>query len=241
LSAIGTERHFDAREMLMVHNMFRREFLLAAGLVRRVIEGDDERAKTVGGHLEFMTNALHTHHGFEDRLIWPMLRERCPEDAIPDIARVADQHAALESGIAEVTESLAAWRCDAAADPRDRLASALDRLLPNLLQHMDFEEEYVVPVMAKHITKQEWDTLLQVVAADLPAPDMPLEFGMMMYEAEPEIVELAVCNMPDEMRTAIRQTAAQSFAEHSRRVHGTATPLRSSEIRRSCKIRAAVR
>ena len=86
-------------------------------------------------------------------------------------------------------------------------------------------------MMEKHITQTEWNKLLQAAAVDFLPADMPLEFGMMMYEAEPEVVELAVRNMPEQLRPVIRQTAAQSFAEHAMRVHGTATPLRSSEIR----------
>jgi len=31
-------------------------------------------------------------------------------------------------------------------------------------------------------------------------------------------------------RPVIRQTAAQTYAEHARRVHGTATPIRSTQI-----------
>jgi hypothetical protein len=96
---------------------------------------------------------------------------------------------------------------------------------------MDFEEQHVVPVMEKYITLGEWNQLIQAVAVDLVPVDMPLEFGMIMYEGDPEIVDVAVSNMPEELRPVIRQTAAQSFAEHATRVHGTATPLRSSEIR----------
>src|SRR5262245_15370614 len=72
-AVFDTDQYFDAREMQMVHRMFRREFHLAPGLVRRVLEGDSERAETVVGHLEFMANILHTHHSFEDHRVWPAL------------------------------------------------------------------------------------------------------------------------------------------------------------------------
>jgi hemerythrin-like domain-containing protein len=231
MPVIKADQYFDAREMQMVHKMFRREFLLAAGLVRRVAEGDNERAETVASHLEFMANILHAHHNFEDRQIWPVLLDRCPDESIPNVCRTGDQHAAIDAAISEVAESLAAWRLEAAAGSRERLATALDKLLPILLEHMDFEEQHVVPVMEKYITLGEWNQLIQAVAVDLVPVDMPLEFGMIMYEGDPEIVDVAVSNMPEELRPVIRQTAAQSFAEHATRVHGTATPLRSSEIR----------
>ena len=227
---IKADEYFDAREMQMLHKMFRREFLLAAGLVRRVAEGDGERASIVASHLEFMVNILHTHHNFEDRQIWPLLLDRCPDESIPNVCRTGDQHAAIDAAISEVAESLAAWRLDAASGAREELATALEKLLPILVEHMDFEEQHVVPVMEKYITLGEWNQLIQAAAVDLVPVDMPLEFGMIMYEGDPEIVDVAVSNMPEELRPVIRQTAAQAFAEHARRVHGTATPLRSSEI-----------
>src|SRR5262249_16028538 len=124
------------------------------------------------------------------------------------------------------------WRLDAAPGPRAELVAALDRLLPILLQHMDFEEQHIVPIMEKYITLGEWNQLIQAEAVELAPVDMPLEFGMLMYEGDPEIVDLTVSNMPDDLRPIIRQTAARSFAEHAMRLHGTATPLRSTEIRR---------
>lgn len=54
-------------------------------------------------------------------------------------------------------------------------------------------------------------------------------FGMTMYEGDPEIVDAAILNMPDEIRSIIRRTAAQAFATHAENIHGTATPPRSKE------------
>lgn len=230
---IKADQYFDAREMQMVHKMFRREFQLAAGVVRGAIDGDGERVETVVGHVEFMVDALHAHHCFEDSRIWPLLLNRYPADSTPNVCHVQDQHAAIETALTAVTESLAVWRLDATAASRESLAAALDQLTPILLQHMDFEERYVVPVMEKHITLGEWNQLIEAAAAELIPNNMPLEFGMMMYEGDPEIVDLTVSNMPAELRSVIRQTAAQLYAEHAERVHGTATPLRSNEIVRA--------
>lgn len=227
---LRTDRYFDGREMLMVHNMFRREFMLATGLVEQVIDGDGERIETVISHLQFITNILHKHHELEDRQVWPLLRRRCHDELKRDICHAQHQHAAIDWATADLVESLAAWRVDASADSRSRVALALSELVPVLLQHMDFEEQQVVPVMETYITQEEWDRLIQAAAADVPPVDMPLEFGMLMYEADPEVVERVVWNMPEQLRLVIRQTAAHSFAEHTRRVHGTDIPLRSNEI-----------
>ena len=53
-----------------------------------------------------------------------------------------------------------------------------------------------------------------------------------MYEGESDIIENTIANMPPEMRAGIRGAAAVAYAEHAHLVYGTATPLRSTEIRR---------
>jgi hemerythrin-like domain-containing protein len=227
----GAGQFFDAREMYMLHRMFRREFLLMPRLVRSAGNGGRVRAETVAGHIVFVTTALHGHHQFEDAQVWPILRERGGADIVRHVRHVLEQHAEIERSAAELDESVTCWRDDATADARERVSAALDRMLPVLLEHMRFEEENVVPVMEKCITLAEWNRMIQASAAEHLAPaDMPLMFGMTMYEGDPEIVAAAICNMPDEIGPIIRRTAAQAFATHAEKVHGTATPPRSTEL-----------
>jgi hypothetical protein len=47
---IEEQLHFDGREMLMVHDVFRREFALMPALVRGVAVGDHNRAQIVRSH-----------------------------------------------------------------------------------------------------------------------------------------------------------------------------------------------
>jgi hemerythrin-like domain-containing protein len=226
-----TGQFFDAREMYMLHRMFRREFSLMSRVVRAARNGDQERAETVAGHIVFVTTALHNHHQFEDEQVWPLLLERGAADIVPHVRRVREQHEEIERAAAELDESVTYWRGDATAGARERLSAALDRMLPVLLEHMRFEEENVVPVMEKCITTAEWNRMIQAAAAEHLVPtDMPLLFGMTMYEGDPEVVDAAISNMPDEIRPIIRQKAVQAFAAHAEKVHGTARPPRSTEL-----------
>jgi hemerythrin-like domain-containing protein len=227
----GSGRFFDAREMYMLHRMFRREFSLMPRVVQSAGNGGQERVETVAGHIDFVTTALHGHHGFEDAQVWPILRERGAVDIVPHVRHVEEQHKVIERAATEFHESVTYWRDDATAAAREGVSIALDRLLPALLEHMRFEEENVVPVMEKCITLAEWNQLIQASAAEHMAPsDMPLMFGMTMYEGDPEIVDAAISNMPAEIGPTIRRTAAQAFAVHAERIHGTATPPRSTQL-----------
>ena len=227
----GAGQFFDAREMYMLHRMFRREFSLMSRVVQTVRNGDQERAETVARHIDFVTTALHGHHHFEDAQVWQILLERGAVDIVPHVRHVQEQHEEIERAAAELDESVTYWRDGSTAGARERVSAALDRMLPVLLEHMRFEEENVVPVMENCITLAEWNQMIQASAAEHLVPaDMPLMFGMTMYEGDPEIVDAAISNMPAEIGPIIRQTAAQAFATHAENIHGTATPPRSTEL-----------
>jgi hypothetical protein len=49
---VEEQLHFDGGEMLMVHDVFRREFALMPALVRGVAVGDHNRAQIVTDHIE---------------------------------------------------------------------------------------------------------------------------------------------------------------------------------------------
>jgi len=225
----GDDPHFDGREMLMLHDSFRREFGLMPGLVRGVAAGDRERAQVITAHITYVSTILHHHHHGEDVHVWPLLAERCAAECAPLVGLMEAQHEDIAKIGREIDEGLRAWAA-AAAGPRQALADGLDRLLPVLREHLASEEENVVPLMERHITAAEWSEIVEKEAADVDPASIPLGFGMLMYEGDPEVVDAAIATMPEQVRPVIRELAARAFAEHSRLVHGTATPPRSTEL-----------
>jgi hemerythrin-like domain-containing protein len=216
--------------MYAVHTLFRREFALMAALVRGVRARDTERAQIVASHIDLMNTVLHHHHRAEDKHLWPRLLDRASKD-IASIVRVMEgQHQALETIIAEVGGAARSWRSSAAPEAGDALADALDRMFFLLNDHMGMEEVYLLPIIEKYITAAEWDQMVQEGAAETPRESIPLIFGMIMYEGDPEVIRRILFQMPPEMRAVMTEQASRAFASHSERVHGTATPPR---IRRS--------
>jgi hypothetical protein len=51
-----------------------------------------------------------------------------------------------------------------------------------------------------------------------------------MYEGDPHSIDQFIAAMPTDARPDIRQLAAPTFADYSQRVHGTATPPRSTDL-----------
>jgi hypothetical protein len=99
-----------------------------------------------------------------------------------------------------------------------------------LKEHLSTEEDRVVPLMEQHITAAEWREFLKNESAAVGPDHLPLMLGMLMYEGDPESVEQVIATMSADARRDIRQLAAPTFAAHSQRVHGTATPPRSTEL-----------
>ena len=192
------------REMTLVHAAFLREFFLMPELVANVAAGDRERAEIVAGHIATIADGLHHHHTGEDIEIWPRLLERSPEEVRPLVHGMEGHH--------------------------EGIAARLDELLPVLLEHLDMEVAYVLPIMEKHITGEEWDTLGANAMASLPPEAVPQVVGLMMYEGDPVTVGELLDKMPAEVRPVMIEAAPKAYADYAERVYGTRTPPRGSSV-----------
>src|SRR4029077_3293997 len=94
----------------------------------------------------------------------------------------------------------------ATGDSRGVLVDALDRLTPALKEHLSTEEDRGVPLMEQHIPVAEWHTHMgSELAAD--PEHLPLTFGMLMYEGDPESIGQFIAAVPADARLIIRRLA----------------------------------
>ena len=128
--------HFDRSEMLMIHNMFRREFALMPGLVGAVIAGEHDRAQIIGDHVQTVTDLLHQHHTHEDENIWPLLLDRCGESVASLVELMQGQHRQVATLLHQVDAALSIWRHAVTIESREALADVLGRLIPALKEHL---------------------------------------------------------------------------------------------------------
>jgi len=216
----------DVRDMYMAHTMFRRETRLAPALIRGVADGDLERAAVVADHLAIVDNGLHHHHVAEDEHLWPRLLDRAGAEAKPVVLAMEEQHDSIDKLLDEVRTGLAQWRGAADAARRDALASSAQRLADRLAEHLAQEEDLALPLIEQHITAAEWGAMIAGSAGDIAPEQIPLIFGMMAYEADPDTVRDVIAQMPPEVGGVIGEVAGQVFAAHAQLVYGTATPER---------------
>jgi hemerythrin-like domain-containing protein len=216
----------DARDMFAVHTMFRREFGLMPGLVRAVAAGDKHRTMFVADHVALVSKVLDLHHSGEGKHIWPRLRERGTGEIASIVDVMEEQHGIIHHGLLQVTAAVQSWRDSASAQTRDAMADAGGELLPAMKEHLALEEERVVPLIEKYITAAEYALLTQEGNAEVPQGKLPTIFGMIMYEADPAVIDTIVAEMPAEVQPVIKDAAAQAYASYARQLYGTATPAR---------------
>ena len=223
-TARPTTDPIDTRDMVCVHVFLRREFRLAAAVVREVRAGDRRRSRVVADHLEFITRFLHNHHTAEDELLWPRLLERVPDELAPIVHLMESQHEAVDALLQQINDLLPGWRESADSQDRDRLAALFDALYPGLTEHLDAEEQRLLPLAARSVTLEEWHELGKAGVAVLPRSEMPLVLGMFQYEGDPVVVAQIAREAPPLIRSIVPLLARRAFRKHALSVHGTSTP-----------------
>jgi hemerythrin-like domain-containing protein len=227
---MNSEQYADIREMYMAHAMFRREFGLLPALIRGTEAGDVARAQVIAHHSELIELVIRHHHHAEDVFLWPKLISRAAQDSAPVIAAMEAQHGELDKVIDTFTERLQGWRETADSAQGAVLAETADQLRQLLSVHMTGEEEQALPLIAKYVTAAEWAEMVAASSADLAPEQMPLLFGMMMYEGDPDVIADAIDHMPPEVRAIVPGLAKDAFARHAQLVYGTSAPARGDEL-----------
>jgi hemerythrin-like domain-containing protein len=219
----------DVRMMTVAHTSFRRELRLAVPDVRRTAAGDLRRADEVAVHIELWTGLVEHHHSIEDELLWDRLVQRVPDELAPLVQLMEDQHEGVHRLLDGCPGLLSDWRASASAEDRDRLADHVAELVEALCEHLDAEESRVLPLMARHITSEEWEEFTQRGMESIPKGMLLTGFGMMLYEGDPEALTLEIAKLPAPLRPVLPVLGRLAFRRYSRRVHGTATPSRGSD------------
>jgi hemerythrin-like domain-containing protein len=219
--------HADTSDMYMVHTAFRREFGALPNLVRNVQAGDIQRSQIIGDHIDILSIYLYAHHHSEDIHLWPRLLDRGPREVAPIVHLMEGQHENIERLSTEADEATGAWCASSAPQIREALADVLDQLIHALDEHMRLEEQRILPLAEKYITAAEWHAMAGESGRAIPQESVPLVFGMTLYEANPEVIQKTLSELPPEVRTVLQEQGPRAFSSHSEGVYGTATPPRS--------------
>lgn len=104
------------------------------------------------------------HHPKETELLFPRLRERCP-DLIATLDKLDAEHTSGEAAIRALEHALLAYEV-LGASRRPAFDEALARYVDGYLHHMRTEESAVLPAAIKHLSNADWAALDQAFAAN---------------------------------------------------------------------------
>lgn len=204
----------DTRDMVLVHRVFRREFRLLPLLVRGAADGDTEAAGRISRHARQMASALHHHHHNEDELLWPRLLQRTPVDARL-VERMEAQHAVIGEILRRVDAVLPAWQRAALGRDRDALADDLAELHARLEEHLDEEEQHVLPIVGRTITAAEWDEHAERGFAAMPKRRALVFLGHILESASPAERSRFLRRVPPPVRLLYRLIGRRAFTRET--------------------------
>ncbi|MQY05773.1 hemerythrin domain-containing protein [Actinomadura macrotermitis] len=179
-----TARPFT-HSMVVIHRGLRRESRLLPALVTAARPGDLPRARALAAHLSDYLLGLHNHHTGEDELIWPLLLSRVDLDA-EIVLRMEEQHERVAATIERVRALLGPWTLTADEAARDALAAALTEHRAVLAEHLDDEEDNLLPLAGRHLTEAEWNAQGDHFVRHTPKNKIFTLLGVVLEDATPE-------------------------------------------------------
>jgi hemerythrin-like domain-containing protein len=145
----------DASEYAVIHNAIRCAGHALAEASSSLSVADQPRLQAFLRYWSGHHGEILSHHGIEDRIFFPALRDR-----VPSAAGVLDQldaeHHRLDALMEQCFDGIG--RIVVGAAPTAATA-ALRRLAEVMDEHLDLEDREVVPLFAEHFSAIEYDAL----------------------------------------------------------------------------------
>lgn len=210
-------------EMVVIHRGLRREARLLVELTAAVAPGDTARARLLGDHFRDYRLGLTGHHHGEDAYLWPPLMARVDLEA-DLVLRMEGQHERVAASLAAADEALPAWERRAGEAERDTLVSLLAEHRTVLREHLDDEEESLLPLAARHLSVDEWDRLGEHFLTSTPKPKLLVFLGMVLEDADRAERAAMLAGLPLAGRLLWRTVGRPAYARRVRAVRRTAAP-----------------
>lgn len=212
----------DTRPMLLLHRCMRHELRLAPGAVRRAVGSD--ASTLVADHLDFLVAFVRHHHEIEDDFLWPVLRTRLDDDQYRVVELMESQHESASALLGSIASSTAAWRTAPNATRRDATAALFDELYPLVVEHLDAEEQRLLPMAQQVVSAAEWDRIGDEGFRRSPKRYRSLALGMFDHYGDPEVVAIMTAAIPRPIRPLVIARSRRVFRRRAARIHGTPTP-----------------
>jgi iron-sulfur cluster repair protein YtfE (RIC family) len=194
--------------MLLVHRVFRREF---SALARAATQRPDvTRTRALDDQLGLILRGLHHHHTGEDTLLWPSVRQRCPEAATVLDAMEAE-HDELDPLIRRAGDTDV---------PFTERAEALASLSERLGAHLDREEREALPLLERHMPVEEYAAVEKEMLKRLGSADLPMFAGAVLSHTSADERRSLFATMPRVLHVMWLLSWRRKYARRYARTYG---------------------
>ena len=209
----------DTREMVIIHDVFRRLFGDLPGLIRSAPAGDRARAGVLTDMYSELADGLQHHHHGEDEMLWPLLLERVGADDAA-VGNAEEQHHRLHELLERAQPLAEAYRAAASPAARDAFAATVEELDAALREHMADEERSVLPLVEAHLSVAEWEALGERQRAGIPKDRLLIQLGWILDGLSAGERAAFLRKMPLPARIAWRLVGRRKFERERRRAYG---------------------
>ena len=210
----------DVTDMYAVHRVFRDTLGAAPRLVGDIAPGDAARVDQIANYYDNILYFLEAHHDGEEVIVFPRLRERCPDDAAL-LDSLEEEHKEALKLLAAARGPLAEWPRadgDTAAAAQTAVAESLEALRAQLVEHLDEEETRALPLCAEHILSEEWGQLPGHALAGYQGDKVWLILGLIRQRMTQEQRDAMLEHMPPPPRDMWINFGENAFNELSAQV-----------------------
>jgi hemerythrin-like domain-containing protein len=141
-----------------VHTAIRRAPHRMARAVLEIRPGDRRRVDAFCRYWHGYAAEVLAHHTIEDDIVFPALATRA-EAARALIERTDADHHLLDDLMERCAKAMATLEHDAGLPVRERVAGELRALGALMDEHLDFEDEHILPLITEHFDHDEYATL----------------------------------------------------------------------------------
>jgi iron-sulfur cluster repair protein YtfE (RIC family) len=205
------------REMLAVHDCFRKEFASLPLNVKGTPEVGADRAAIVGGHVLLMCAMLNAHHEGEDAVLWPLLRERAPQTESM-VADMEAQHARMVALIDRAQDQARAWMTTTDVQTRSALHTTLIALEREVLAHLAHEETEVLPIAVEVVTREEFVDMGKHARESMTPEQLAIGMGMIVDDTTPDNAETILASLPDDQRAYVQGPGREAYQAYRDRL-----------------------
>ncbi len=186
----------DTSDMARLHQVFRDAIADGPHYIGGVAPGDTERSALVGSYYFNVLALLKGHHAGEDLLVTPLLLERCNAEDAAIAKRVGGQHELVHQPALDADQAITAWALTADPEGAAESLRRLEEVKNGLISHLEEEEAELLPIVAEHLTAEEWGRLPMHGIQTFTGDNIWLILGLIREQMNDEQRENMTANMP---------------------------------------------